>query len=264
MDRDPVSIATKSWAINLGLPLATAATVLIAWEALVRILNISPVVLPAPSEIYEKTVAIFPLLMEHSLQTSSEAVAGFLLASAFGLTTGILLAYSKLFRAAIYPNLVFFQLIPKVALAPLFILWLGIGSASRLAFTIFIAFFPIAISTATGLATVDASYIRFCRGLTATDWQTFMNVRLPFALPSIFSGLKIGVTMAFIGVIVGEFITSQSGLGYLVLFASARAETGVIFAAIGVLSLIGLAVYGSVALLEIVIRRRWSAPYDID
>ena len=168
----------------------------------------------------------------------------------------------NIFALPFIPNLVFFQLIPKVALAPLFVIWLGIGIESRLTFTIFITFFPIAISTAVGLASIDPIYVRFCRGLTATDWQTFKHIRVPFALPAIFAGLKIGVTMAFIGVIVAEFITSQSGLGYLILFAMARTETAVVLGSIAFLCVIGIGVYGAVALLEVMIHRVWGAPYD--
>jgi NitT/TauT family transport system permease protein len=254
--------AIRTHALAIILPIAAAAFVLIVWEVLVRVLKVPTIILPSPSKIYETIVLVFPLLMEHSVQTTGESVLGVALATIFGLAIGAAIAYSRIFRAAIYPNMVFFQLIPKVALAPLFIMWLGIGAESRLVFAVFIAFFPIAISAATGLATVDASYVRFCRGLTASDWQIFANVRVPFALPSIFSGIKIGVTMSFIGVIVGEFITSQSGLGYLILFASARAETAVIFASITVLCMIGLAVYGAVVLLEILALRIWGAPYD--
>jgi NitT/TauT family transport system permease protein len=248
--------------ILIVLPIVAAAAALIFWEAIARGLNISPVILPAPSQVYQKITTILPLLLSNSIQTGGEAVLGLVLAAAVGIAIGSGLAYSKYFRAAIYPNLVFFQLIPKVALAPLFIIWLGIGIESRLTFTIFITFFPIAISTAVGLASVEPIYVRFSRGLTATDWQIFKHVRVPFALPAIFGGLKIGVTMAFIGVIVGEFITSQSGLGYLILFAMARAETTVVLGSIVFLCIIGIAAYGAVALLEIITRRKWGAPYD--
>jgi NitT/TauT family transport system permease protein len=248
--------------ILIVLPIVAAAAALIFWEAIARGLNISPVILPAPSQVYQKITTILPLLLSNSIQTGGEAVLGLFLAAAVGIAIGFGLAYSKYFRAAIYPNLVFFQLIPKVALAPLFIIWLGIGIESRLTFTIFITFFPIAISTAVGLASVEPIYVRFSRGLTATDWQIFKHIRVPFALPVIFGGLKIGVTMAFIGVIVGEFITSQSGLGYLILFAMARAETAVVLGSIVFLCIIGIAAYGAVVLLEIIARRKWGAPYD--
>jgi NitT/TauT family transport system permease protein len=244
------------------LPAATAIGGLALWELLVRLLHVQQIILPAPSAIAVAIVSTFPLLMQNAVQTAWETAAALILASILGISIGIGMTYSKTFRAAIYPNMIFFQLIPKVALGPLFIMWLGIGSPSRLTFALFVAFFPIALSTATGLAAVDASYIRFCKSLTATDWQIFTNVRFPFALPNIFAGIKIGVTMAFIGIIVGEFITSQSGLGYLIMFASARGETAVVFAAIFILCMIGLAYYGAVALLEIVLRRFWGPVYS--
>jgi len=252
----------RGHAILIVLPIVTAAAALIFWEVMARGLNISPVILPAPSQVYQKIMSVLPLLVSNSIQTGKEALLGLVLAAGVGIAIGSGLAYSKYFRAAVYPNLVFFQLIPKVALAPLFIIWLGIGIESRLTFTIFITFFPIAISTAVGLASVDPIYVRFSRGLTATDWQIFKHIRVPFALPAIFGGLKIGVTMAFIGVIVGEFITSQSGLGYLILFAMARTETAVVLGSIAFLCIIGIAVYAAVALLEVVTRRIWGAPYD--
>ena len=184
-----------------------------------------------------------------------ETILGFILAVVLGVMLAVLLTYSPAWRAALYPNLVFFQLIPKVALAPLFIIWLGIGIESRLFFALFISFFPIVISMATGLAEVDASLLRLCRSLTATEWQVFVNVRFPYSLPFLFSGMKIGITMAMIGVIVGEFITAQAGLGYLIVFATSRAETAVIIAAISVLCVLGLALYGLVVLGELAMRR---------
>jgi NitT/TauT family transport system permease protein len=184
-----------------------------------------------------------------------ETVIGFLLAVVLGVALAVIITYSPNWRAALYPNLVFFQLIPKVALAPLFIVWLGIGMESRVLFALFIAFFPIVISMATGLAEVDASLVRLCRSLTASEWQVFVNVRFPYSLPYLFSGMKIAMTMAMIGVIVGEFITAQAGLGYLIIFATSRAETAVIMAAIGVLCALGLTLYGLVLLAEVGMKR---------
>jgi NitT/TauT family transport system permease protein len=252
---------TKDRIQSIVLPAGTAITGLAVWEIAVRALHVPQIELPAPSVIATTIVSTFPLLAQNAVQTGWETAVALVLACVLGISIGIGMTYSRIFRAAIYPNMVFFQLIPKVALGPLFIMWLGIGSPSRLTFALFVAFFPIALSTATGLAAVDQSYIRFCKSLTATDWQIFTNVRFPFALPNIFAGIKIGVTMAFIGIIVGEFITSQAGLGYLIMFASARGETAVVFAAIFVLCVIGLAYYGLVTLLEIVLRRYWGPVY---
>jgi ABC-type nitrate/sulfonate/bicarbonate transport system permease component len=126
-------------------------------------------------------------------------------------------------------------LIPKIALAPLFIVRLGISSRSRLAFSLLVSIFPLVIATATGLTNVPADMVRLCRSLTASEWQIFVSVRFPCALPHIFRGMKIAITFSIIGVVVGEFLTAQAGFGHLMLFASSVAETGPILAAITVL-----------------------------
>jgi NitT/TauT family transport system permease protein len=240
---------------QIVLPITLAIVVLVLWEVIVRVAKLPSVILPAPSEVFETFLRTYPLLLQHAVPTMLETVIGFILAVVLGVVLAVLLTYSPFWRAALYPNLVFFQLIPKVALAPLFIIWLGIGMESRLFFALFISFFPIVISMATGLAEVDTSLLRLCRSLTATEWQMFVNVRFPYSLPYLFSGMKIGITMAMIGVIVGEFITAQAGLGYLIVFATSRAETGVIIAAISVLCVLGLALYGLVVLGELAMRR---------
>jgi len=139
-------------------------------------------------------------------------------------------------------------------------MWLGIGSESRLAFSVFISIFPIIIATTAGLSAADPNAVRLCRSLTASEWQIFTSVRFPSALPYIFSGMKIGITLAIIGVIIGEFITSQRGLGYLIIFATSRADTVVAMAAIVVLCASGLLLYGAVALAEKFTDRRYGVP----
>ena len=235
------------------LPLAFAVATLVLWEIVVRAFDIREVLLPTPSAIARRLVETFPLLMEHAWPTVWESVAGFAIASLLGVALAALLSASGLMRSMLYPNVVLFQLIPKIALAPLFIVWLGIGFQSRLTFSVFISFFPVVIAALAGLDHVDQSLLRLCRALTASSWQVFVSVRLPHALPYVFSGMKIATTFAIIGVIVGEFITSQAGLGYLILFASSQADTSLILAAITVLCFFGLAFYGIVALLE-----RWT------
>ncbi|WP_170149682.1 ABC transporter permease [Rhodoplanes roseus] len=242
------------------LPVAAALVVLVAWEVSVRVLNVSPVLLPPPSMILERLQELFfPLLLKHAIPTMWESVIAFLISSALGIALAGFLSSSTLLREAFYPNVVLFQLIPKIALAPLFIVWLGIGSQSRLAFSVFISFFPVVIATLAGLDNVDRDLLRLCRALRASEWQTFREVRLPHAIPYVFSGMKIATTFAIIGVIVGEFITSQAGLGYLILFASAQAETALILAAILVLCAFGLVFYGLVAIAETVTRTRFGA-----
>ncbi len=228
------------------LPLFTTALVLGLWEVLVRIYHVPPTLLPAPSVIWSRLLETFPTLAQHAVPTTVETVLSFLLATLGGVVLAIMLTYSRLLNSAIYPGVVFFQLIPKIALAPLFVVWMGIGSQARLAFAVFIAFFPIVVATMAGLRTTPPDMLRLCRGLTATSWQVFAHVRLPYAVPHIFSGMKIAVTFPMIGVIVAEFISAQEGLGYLIVFASSQADTPLILAAVLVLCIIGLALYGFV------------------
>ncbi|MGA7325367.1 MAG: ABC transporter permease [Rhodomicrobium sp.] len=240
------------------LPMALALAVLSGWQIVVTALKIPPVILPTPVSIAEYIVSRFDILMTHAVPTTVESLIGFLLAAILGIGLAVLITYSDLAREALYPNLVFFQLIPKIALAPLFIIWLGIGSQSRIAFSVFIAFFPVVIATAAGLTSVDKSMLRLCRSLTASEWQIFMSVRFPSAIPHIFSGLKIAITLAIIGVIIGEFITSQAGLGYLIILATSRADTEVSMAAITALCICGLFLYGLVVLAEQIAKRIYS------
>jgi NitT/TauT family transport system permease protein len=241
------------------LPVGLAIAVLALWQAFVVIGNIPSVILPSPISTLRYIVERWDILLTHAVPTTLESAIGFGLATLLGVLLAILLTYSTIAREALYPNLVFFQLIPKIALAPLFIIWLGIGMQSRVAFSVFIAFFPIVIATTAGFMSVDRGMLRLCRSLTATEWQVFTHVRFPAALPYIFSGMKVAITLAIIGVIIGEFITAQAGLGYLIIFATARADSEVSMAAIVVLCICGLLLYGLVALGETIANRAYSS-----
>jgi NitT/TauT family transport system permease protein len=235
------------------LPVATAAAVLLLWQIAVMALRVPAVILPSPTEIAYDLWRGWPVLLYHALPTTLDSLMAFCMATA--LVVGIAITYSPLLRDMLYPNLVLFQLIPKIALAPLFVVWLGISSESRVAFAAFVSFFPIVISAALGFASTEATTLRLCRSLTASEWQSFVMVRFPFALPAIFSGMKIAMTMAIIGVIIGEFISAKAGLGFYILYASSRMETGIIFAALFVLCVIGVGLFGAVALAEMLVRR---------
>jgi NitT/TauT family transport system permease protein len=244
---------------GIVLPLGLAAIVLAGWQLAVTLGHIPPVILPSPISITKYIIERYDILLMHAVPTTLESAASFVLATLLGIALAIIITYSQIAREALYPNLVFFQLIPKIALAPLFIIWLGIGSQSRIAFSVFIAFFPVVIATTAGFANVDKGMLRLCRALTASEWQIFTSVRFPAALPHIFSGMKIAITLAIIGVIIGEFITAQAGLGYLIIFATARADTEISMAAIVVLCSCGLLLYGLVALGESIANRFYSA-----
>jgi NitT/TauT family transport system permease protein len=239
------------------LPIATAGAVLLVWQLASALLHIPRVILPPPSDIAAELWRLLPLLLQHAVPTTLDSLIAFALATALGVALAVALTYSPLIRDTLYPNLVAFQLVPKVALAPLFVVWLGISSESRIAFSTFVCFFPVVISAVVGFASADASTLRLCKSLTASDWQSFMLVRFPFALPAIFSGMKIAMTMAVIGVIIGEFISAKAGLGFYILYASSRMNTAGIFAALFVLCMIGVALFGAVALAERYVRQHY-------
>lgn len=237
------------------LPTAFAAFLLLTWEALVAIFHYPKVILPAPSDIWLALLVNLPEIWQQTVPTLRDTLAGFALATALGVGFASLLSFSRLLRAAIYPLIVIIQLVPKIAWTPLFMVWAGIGWPSRLTIATFIAFFPIFIAMVAGLDSTDRSLVRLCRGLTATGWRTFWRVRLPASTPFLFSGLKIGITLAVIGVIVAEFISASEGLGFLILKSAALLQTDVILAAITMLCVLGLGCYGLVHAGELAVRR---------
>ena len=240
---------------SVGLPLGFAVLVTVAWEILCRMARISPLLLPPPSAVWEVLSQNPDILFQQALPTVIESVASFAIATLLGVALAVAITFSAWVREALYPNIVMFQLIPKIALAPLFIVWLGVGSKSSIVVAIFIAFFPVVVSTAAGLSSANPEILQLCRSLTASEWQMFRLARFPYAMPFIFAGMKVGVTMAMIGVVVGEFITAQAGLGYIIMFASSAGETATVLASIVVLCGIGLALFGLVSLGELAVQR---------
>jgi NitT/TauT family transport system permease protein len=232
------------------LPIGLAVLVLLAWEFLVRWAKVPEAILPPPSAVFDQLAQHHRLILKHALPTTLETLLAFGISIPLGVLLAAVMTWSPVLNKAIYPNVVLFQLIPKIALAPLFIVWLGIGLSSRVTFSVFISFFPILVATAAGLQSVPRDMLRLCRSVGATDWQVLLNVRFPSALPFLFSGMKVAVTLAIIGIVVGEFIASQEGLGYLILFASSRQQTDLSLACILVLCAVGLMLYGAVVLSE--------------
>jgi NitT/TauT family transport system permease protein len=241
---------------SLALPVGVALGLLALWEIGVRVFNVPTVILPSPSRVLaELAGSRLPNLLENALPSGVQIFAGFAVASACGIALAMAMAYSSLLRATLHPYMIGLQVVPKIALAPLFILWFGIGFASRFAFATFICFFPVVISTLAGLRETPPDILRMCRAIGATDAQVMLRVRLPFAVPYIFAGLKIAATMAVIGVVIGEFISADKGLGYVILYSSSRSETPAVLAAIVLLCVIGLALYGLVELAEWAVQR---------
>jgi len=230
---------------------------LLAWEAIVPLTGLSVFVLPRPSQILARMMSEYRLLTLHAAVTAAEVVAGFLLAAAVGIPTAFAIFYSRVFERALYPLLVALQTIPKVALAPLLILWLGYDWKPKIFLGFVIAFFPIVIATVVGLQALDRSMVHLVRSMGASEWQTFVKLRLPAALPNIFGGLKVGIALAVIGAVIGEYVAAERGLGYLQLSANAKFDTVLNFAALVTISLLGVVLFWAIGLVEerVVFRR---------
>ncbi len=241
------------------LPTIFVVIAVLLWDFAIRHNGISPTLLPRPEAVATMLWSNLALLMRQAVPTIVKTVLAFLLAVGCGIALGSLMTLSRRLRQAIYPYVLLFQFIPKIAFGPLFVVWFGAGPQSSFAFAIFFAFFPMLLSTITGLNAADGNVIRLCRSLRASPWQTFRRVQFPYALPHIFAGMKVGVTMTLIGVIVGEFISAQAGLGYIILFSASSSETALLFAAIALLCCIGVGLFGLVNALQYFVLRGMDA-----
>jgi len=237
------------------LPILLLLAILAFWDWSIVYFDVSPKILVGPWTILALIREHPELLMPHLQQTALETGLSCLLAIVVGLVVGVVLGQSSFLRRAFYPHLVTLQVIPKVALMPLFITWLGTGAESRISFAIFMSFFPVALSTMVGVIATPPRFIVLARGLRASEWQILSQIRLPFALSYIFTGIKVAVTMCVTGIVVGEFVTSKSGLGYLIVFASYLGSAGVAFASILLLCGFGSLLFGIVALAEAIFTR---------
>lgn len=241
---------------RLAAPLFAGA-VLLVWEAVVRAFAISEFILPSPWAILQRVVADYPLLAAHARTTVLEVLGGFGLAVVTGVPFALATFYSRLMEKAVYPLLVGLQTVPKVALAPLLVLYLGYGWAPKIFLAFLISFFPIVIATVVGLQSLDRGLVHLVRAMGANEGQTFWKIRLPAALPSLFGGLKVGIALAVIGAVIGEYVAAERGLGYLQLQATSQFDTTLNFAAILVISLAGIALYFALTMVEsrVVFRR---------
>jgi NitT/TauT family transport system permease protein len=235
---------------DIVVAIISAASFLLFWELAVRLLHIPVLVLPAPSEIGAEGYRRFGLYFGHSWVTLYETVLGFFLAAVIGVILSVGIVYSRVLKSAIFPLIVALQIVPKVAIAPLLLIWAGYGISSKVLLALLIAFFPIVVNMVTGLAAVDEELVELCRILQANRWKEFIKVRLPNALPYLFSSLKVASTLAVIGAVIGEFVGGDAGLGYLIIISNTEMRTSMAFVSIVSLSVIGLVLYGVIALAE--------------
>lgn len=231
-------------------PLAGTLIIILAWHYYVVLLQVPVVVLPTPMQVLEAMVQESKALLEEGWITALECIYGFALAMVIGIPIAVTMTYSRIANQMFYPLLVASQSIPKVAIAPILLVWFGTGLKSKLAMAFVIAFFPVVVDTATGLRSTSPELLELARSLQCSRLQTFFKIQLPSALPSIFSGAKIAVTLAVIGAVIGEFIGSNEGLGNLLLTANSQLNTPLVWAALIVLSALGMVLYGIVVVAE--------------
>ena len=230
----------------VGLALA----VLVVWELAVRLFKIPTFVVPAPSAIATALVESRAALAAASKATAVEVLFGFVLAAVVGIAVALLIVRFERFGKALYPLVVLFQNVPKVALAPIFILWFGYDLAPKVVLIVVIAFFPVAIDMLAGLQSVEPSFVALMQSVGAGRTEILRRVRIPHSLPHLMAGLKVAITFSVIGAIVGEFAGASAGLGYVIQFASTQLDTPLVFAALVVVSVLGLLFYYLVELAE--------------
>jgi NitT/TauT family transport system permease protein len=237
-------------------PFVGLVVIVAAWQAYVDVFNVNPVVLPSPAAIFEATVVHFSELVRHTWPTFVECILGFALAIGIGIPIAVALSSSTILNLTLYPILIAMQSVPKVAVAPIILVWFGLGIESKLAIAFLVAFFPIVVDTATGLNATPVGLLELAKSLRASRWQIFWKVQLPSALPFVFAGAKVAVTLTVIGAVIGEFVGSSEGLGFLLLRATSQLDSPLAFAALFALSFLGMFVYVLVELAE-----RLAAPW---
>ncbi len=257
--RSPV----KYWVLEYGQAAAMIICLVVIWEILCDVLHMPTWLLPPPSQIVVATWQIRAILPVNFYATFLAVVCGFALAIITGIPLAVIIVYSPILRRVIYPLLLMVQSVPKVAIAPLLLLWVGYGLKSNMIVAATVAFFPIVINTATGLESVDTELIELTRSLDAGALRVFWRVRLPWALPYIFSSLKVAITLAVIGAIVAEFIGADKGLGYLILVSSGQMQTSVMFGVLIILSWLGIMCFYAVCWAERLLCP-WYLPLAID
>ena len=225
--------------------------VLLFWECACRLAHIPEYIFPAPSQIWRSAAEMgLQRWLEHVTATLQVALIGYALAIALAIPLAIAITRSQLLSKIIMPWLVVIQSTPIVAVAPIIVVTLGAGLLPRVVITTLIAFFPLVVSTALGLASVPAELVELSRSLRATTSRQYWQIRMPFAVPYVFSALKVSITLAIVGAVVAEFVAAEKGLGYLILFATSSFKVPVAFAALALLVLCSLLLYGGVQQLH--------------
>ncbi|MEZ2126366.1 MULTISPECIES: ABC transporter permease [unclassified Sinorhizobium] len=240
----------SGWIGSAFLSALVFVALIALWWLAVVVFNIPAYLLPPPHAVLPELVSQRQSLWNHSLVTIQEIVFGFALSIVTAIPLGLLIALSPTAKRMLYPLLVFIQLVPKIAIAPLFVVWIGFGPTSKVMLTLLLTFFPLLLASISGFQILDQRFLYLTRSMGATVWQTFRYLRFPSALPVIFGGLKTSATIAATAAIVAEFVGANQGLGYLLLQATGVMDTKLVFAILFVMTIIGLGLNSIVEVVE--------------
>lgn len=248
--RQPVRAGVPKRLSRIVYPILSLIVILALWQFVIVVMRPAPYLLPAPAAVADAMVSQFSNLMYHTGITAFETLIAFLLSILIALPLALMIVKFRWFEDAVYPLLVTSQAVPKVALAPLILVWLGFGLHTNIVIGVLMAFFPVVISGVVGLKSVPEDMVFLGKTMGLSPTQMFRKIYLPHALPSLFGGLKVCVTLAVVGAVVGEFVGSDRGLGYLILLSSGQLQTALMFAALILLVLIGVVSFALVQMIE--------------
>lgn len=248
-----------SWYVRLARPLAILVGLLVLWELVVWLSGVPPYILPAPHEVAVAWAARWALILEHWVITTAEILLGLAIGTVLGCSSALIMGYFRPARRWLLPVLVTSQAIPVFAIAPLLVLWLGYGMASKVAMATLIIYFPVTAAFFDGLRRTEPGWLDLARTMGGSRWAALRHIRIPAALPALASGLRVATAVAPIGAIVGEWVGSSAGLGYLMLHANARMQIDLMFAALFTLAVFAVALYFSV---DTILRR--ALPWQVE
>jgi NitT/TauT family transport system permease protein len=240
----------SSVALRVLLPILTLATLVGLWWLATIVFDWPAYIVPTPLEVADVILDRRGFLMSNFWTTLYEALVGFGLAIAIAVPSAVAITYSRVLELTIYPALVALNAVPKIAIAPLLVIWMGFGLGPKIVMVILICFFPIVISTATGLKSTPAELVELSRSLPSSPLQEFVRFRFPWSLPYVFVGLKVAIALAVIGAVVGEFVGATKGLGYVIVASGQTADTTLAFAAVVLLSAMSILLFYGVALVQ--------------
>jgi NitT/TauT family transport system permease protein len=247
------AISKARWsrvAADIGQPIAALIGFVLLWEVICRAFSIPAYLVPAPSAIWTDTWKLAGQVSMHTLATTQTTLLGFFASLIVSLPLAVLLTASPIIANAIYPLLVLTQSIPKVALAPILVVIFGSNELPRVVVTFLVAFFPLVLSIAAGITSVPPELIELGRACRASRWRELWRIRLPYAVPFIFSGLKAAITLSVVGAVVGEFVNSDKGLGYLIVTSTAFFQVPLAWGALVLLSLMGIILFQAIVIIE--------------